>query len=267
MNCGEFSAFANAAVDDELRSEQLAIFNKHIEDCLSCKKEWANLLQLRSQIRAIVAANPPAPSMQVRINQELRKMERKGDHISVRFLIAVAAALTLLIGTAAYILHIGAEKNVSVAAIDLSTIISQYRDHVSPGKAPQKSGVKRGKSLDVNYSALSREAGFSVTRQNLAGYSAFAAKVVHIGADGKSVVYRCYRTVDPNCLTCIDCYQARKQDMSISGMSFEQMNGKLIASGVFDGKAVVCVKGELADSVFISTLPRKKLLSLVAAES
>ncbi|MBB6146493.1 anti-sigma factor RsiW [Silvibacterium bohemicum] len=146
MHCDARPANLGAYLDGELSLEQIAVVQKHLEDCPRCATEIAELVRLKQSLRP--ARGRFTPTAEFRRKVQSQVAVRKPRRWSLRLIPAIAAIAAMLFVAIAWIaysrrtddlaeivdLHINA-----LASTNLVDVVSTDRHTVKPwftGKIP-----------------------------------------------------------------------------------------------------------------------------------
>src|SRR5262249_48005201 len=133
VNCEQTRNLIHGYVDGELDLVSSLEIEQHLRDCAACSEAHEGLQSLRASVRATAPYFTPPPSLKLRIQASLRKVEgtKSRTRISPGRILAIAASVA-----AAVLLTWGAIHFLSIRAADdrLAELVvsSHVRSIVAP---------------------------------------------------------------------------------------------------------------------------------------
>jgi len=277
MKCEEARALIGPASDNELANAEAALIAGHINDCMECRSEWDNILQVREGIGTIISANQPDTDFEKRIVATVYKEERKRSRVSRNWATASIAAGVLISIAAFSAVKLQNAKNQekisltttvaktaqAASTVALEDLVASVGHHSTGPEDPAYIVDYIGKS---NPESFSTKAGFKIHTVKLANYVLHGSDIVKT-KEAKTLVRMCYTCLDRTEENCIDCYQAPSGMLSFGKTSTKVIalaNGRTARFGTLDGQSAVMISNKNFDTVYVSPIASNKLLDLVA---
>lgn len=137
MRCEEIRRFAHLYIDGEFDEREKTLFNEHLSECSSCRREVAELLEFRNALREKLASQKAPLEVRNRLTSVVLAAADEYDSKSrLALSAAIVASMLLIIAASAIYLHFAQSPSD-----DLANIVEQSVAAHEASLPPELNGI------------------------------------------------------------------------------------------------------------------------------